>query len=149
MSSTDIVAAFAALRGRAETLITSVPLFWQDEENELPDDPASFLYFELETDRGDVIEIGGGRGANRHRHWGEFNGYLFVPRGKGLPYMLGLAEPIAAVFRSFRGGGVSCSAATVHPVAEGESLVPPGVRSAAGRYSCVMINIPLYYDQIA
>lgn len=145
---TDIVAAFAAIQARAVAQITTLPLLWQDDVNELPLDPAPFVFFELVTDRGSFIEIGGGRGANRYRHECELHAFVFVPRGQGLAYALSLAEPVAVVFRSYRGAGISCGGASVHPVGEGEALVPPGLSSAAGNYACVVVAVPLYFDHI-
>lgn len=146
---TDIVAAYAAIQARAISQITGISLLWQDEGNVLPDTPAPFVYFELVTESGGFIEIGGGRGANRHRHNAELHAYVMVPRGNGLTYGLTRAEPVAAAFRSYRGAGISCSGGTVHPVGEGESLTPPGLSSAAGNYACVMVAIPLYFDQVS
>lgn len=146
---TDIVAALAAIRARAEGQITTLPLKWQDETNELPDEPEPFAFVEVITDRSGFIEIGGGRGANRHRQTGEIHAYVFAPIGRGLAYGAGLAEPVAAVFRSYRGGGISCMGASVHPVGEGSALVPPGLSSAAGNYACVVVIVPFYFDQTA
>lgn len=142
-----ITAAFDSLRARAVAQITMLPLHFQDEENVLPDTPAEFVYFELVTDRGGFLEVGGGRGANRHRSYGEFHAYVFIPRGKGLESGLATAEGVAAVFRSFRNADVSCVGATVHPSAGGEALVPRGIESAADNYTCIVVSVPLYFDQ--
>lgn len=145
---TDIAAAFAAIQARAAAEIAGLPLLWQNEDNELPDEPAPFAYFELITDLGAFIELGGGRGSNRQRTEGELHAYVFAPRGVGLAAMLERAETVAAAFRSYRGGGISCQSATVHPAGEGEALVPPGVRSVAGNFTCCIVSIPIHFDQI-
>jgi hypothetical protein len=147
--STDIVDAIAALRTRAAA-ITAAPVYWRDEDDVvLPDDPAAFVWIEPTIERGVYIEIGGGRGANRYRQTGELAAYVFAPRAGGALAALALAEDVAAVFRSFRGGGVSCHGASVHPAGEGEALTPPGVRSVAGNYVCVTVAVPFHFDQIA
>jgi len=152
--STDIVDAFDAIQalvaGNPPEDLSGSPLTlcWQNEDNALPDEPAPFVYFELTTDRGEFIELGGGRGSNRFRHIAELHAYLFVPRGLGLKAGLQMAEPIAALFRSYKGGGIVCEGASVHPAGEGEALVPPGAEGLAGNYSAVIVAIPLHFDQV-
>lgn len=145
-----IVTAHAALKARGAAQITLLStILWQDEDNQLPDEPAPFVFFELITDRAEFIEIGGGRGSNRARQDGELHGFVFVPRGWGLEAMLPLAEHVAAAFRSYRlAGAVSCGAASVHPVGEGADLVPPGLSSAAGNYSCNLVSVPFFFEQV-
>lgn len=145
----DIVAAHDALKARAAIAAAGMPILWRDEENEpLPDTPAPFVYFEIETDRGRAIEMGGGRGNNRYRNAGELVGYVFVPRGWGMRTALTRGETIAAAFRSFRDASVSCAEATVKPGAEGEALAPPGVRSPAGNYAAAIVVVRFRFDQI-
>ena len=147
--TTDLAGALAIIRARAEAQITTLPLYWQDEDNfALPDEPASFVFFELIARRGRIVGFGGGRGANLYRAPAELNAYVFVPRGQGLPIAAVLAETVAAAFRSFRSGGLSCFDATLHPIGEGEALVPPGLSSAAGNYACVVVSVSLHFDQI-
>lgn len=146
--TTTYPAAWAALRTRAATEI-AVPVFWQFEDNRLPDVPETFAYVEMITERAGFIEIGGGRGANRHRHEAELNLYVFVPIGRGMQAALDAAEPVASVFRSFRQSGVSCDGAEIHPVGQGAELVPPGLSSAAGNYCCVVVSVPVHFDQLA
>ena len=104
---------------------------------------------ELLTERGAFIEIGGGRGNNRFQNDADLVAYVFVPRGKGLAYALSLAEPVAAAFRSFKDASIACNGATVHPVGQGEALVPPGLASIAGNYACAMVSVPLSFVQTA
>lgn len=146
--TTNLAGALAILRTRAETQITTLPLYWQDENSILPDDPVPFVFFELIARRGRIAGYGSGNGANLYRTPCEFNAYVFVPRGQGLPVAAGYAETVAAAFRSYRSGGVSCFDATLHPMGEGEALVPPGLSSAAGNYACVVVNVNLHFDQI-
>ncbi|MGD9880457.1 MAG: hypothetical protein AB7F22_10620 [Reyranella sp.] len=145
---TDIATAWAAIQARAASQITGMPILWPDEGNELPVEPAPFVFIEMTTDRGAFIEIGGGRGSNTFRNRGELLAYVFVPIGEGLARALALAEPVAAAFRSYQGGGVTFDGATVQPLGEGASLVPPGLTSAAGNYSAAMVVCPLHFDQI-
>jgi hypothetical protein len=146
--TTDLAGALAIIRARAEAQITTLPLYWQDEDNfDLPDEPAPFVFFELIVRRGRIAGYGSGRGANLYRTPAELNAYVFVPRGIGLPAAAVLAETVAMAFRSFRSGGLSCFDATPHPVGEGEALVPPGLSPAAGNYACVVVSISLHFDQ--
>lgn len=146
--TTDLAGALAIIRSRAEAQIT-LPLYWQDEDNfDLPDEPAPFVFFELIVRRGRIASFGGGRDANLYRAPAELNAYVFVPRGLGLSVAAILAEPVAAAFRSFRSGGLSCFDATLHPLGEGEALVPPGLSSASGNYACVVVSVSLHFDQI-
>lgn len=149
MTTIAITDAFAAIQARATALITTLPIFWQDDDNHLPDTPEPFVFFEFIVGQARVIEIGGGRGANRHRNAGDLNAYVFVPRGSGLASMLSIAEPIAAAFRGYRNEGISITTASVHPIGEGEDLTPPGLESAAGNYGCVVVNMSIYFDQKA
>lgn len=146
---TDIVAAFAAIKARAVAELTTQTLRWPDDDSPLPENPAPFVFFELITDPGTYIELGGGRGANRWRNSGEIHAYAFVPRGQGAPVALTLAETVAAAFRSYRGSGITCRGATVYPIGEGATLVPPGLSSLAGNYSCAVVAVPIVFDQTA
>lgn len=146
---TTITEAFAAIKARAIATVSGPALAWQDEDNLLPDAPADIVYFEMVTEGGGFLEMGGGRGSNRHRHRAELMAYVLFPRGKGLAYGLSVAEPVAAAFRSWRASGVSFQGATVHPSGEEEPLVPPGVASAAGNYACVTVVAPFTFDQTA
>lgn len=149
MTTIAVTDAYAAIRTRAVAQITTLPIYWPDEDNQLPDTPAPFVFFELTLEGSRVIEIGGGRGSNRHRNSGEINAYVFAPRGAGLTYLLSIAEPVAAAFRGYRASGITINTASVHPLGEGEALVPPGLESAAGAYGCVVVNMPIYFDQKA
>jgi hypothetical protein len=147
--TTDLAGTLAIIRARAEAQITTLPLYWQDEDNfDLPDEPAPFVFFEMIVRRGRIAGFGAGRGANLYRTPAELNAYVLIPRGQGLPVAATYAEAVAAAFRSFRSGGVSCFEATLHPMGEGEALVPPGLSSAAGNYACVVVSVSLHFDQI-
>lgn len=146
---TDVAAAYDALRSRAESGNFGMPIVWREEDNAaLPDTPAPFVYFEIDAERGRVVELGGGRGNNRYRNGGELVAYVFVPRGWGMRPALARAETVAARFRSYRDAHVTCAEATVLPVAEGEGLAPPGVRSPAENYAAAMAVIRFRFDQI-
>lgn len=147
--TTTLAGALAVLRARAEAQITTLPLYWQDEDNfDIPDEPAPFGFIEFIARRGQLVSFGSGPGGNLFRTQGELNAYVFVPRGQGLPVAAGYAETVAAAFRSYRSGGVSCFDATCHPVGEGEALNPPGLSSVAGNYACVVAQVSLHFDQV-
>ena len=144
--STSIAAAWAAVRARIEATV-SLPVYWPEEDKPLPDVPAAFVFVELTMDRPQVIEIGGGRGANRHRNTGEVNAYVFVPRGTGMDNALTKAEAVAAALRGHRGSGITMETCGVHPVGQGEALAPNGMDSASGNYACAVASAPIFFDQ--
>lgn len=144
----SIVSAAASLRSRATAQITTLPIFWQDEQNSLPPEPSPFVFFELIADPAQIVSYGGGRGNNRYRCPAELNGYVFTPRDIGLPAMLPYAEHVAAAFRSFRDSVVSCGAATVHPLGEGQTIRPRGSSVIPGGYAALVVVIGLHFDQI-
>jgi len=143
----DITAVWDLLRARAEANIT-LPMFWQHETNELPDTPESFVYFEIDPARPFLAGFGGGQGNNRYRSGADFNAFVFVPVGQGVRVALQQAETVAALFRSFRSGDISCFEASVHPVGQGAEITPPGLSSAAGNYACAVAIVSLSFDQI-
>ncbi len=145
---TTIVTAFAALRTRAEANITTMLLFWPNENNNLPNQPEPFVYFDIDTFPAVAASFGGGRGNNRYRNAAEFRAYVFVPVDWGLTEALTRAETVAAVFRSHRSDDVSCFGASVHPVGKGTEIIPPGLESAAGNYACAAVIVDMFFDQI-
>ena len=74
--ATDLAGALAIIRARAESEITTLPLYWQDEDNfALPDEPTPFVSFELIVRRGRIAGFGAGRGANLYRTPAELNAW--------------------------------------------------------------------------
>lgn len=145
---TTISDAWSAIRARAEAQLSGLTLWWPFEDNVLPDDPAPFVYFDLDMARARVIEYGGGQARNRHRNEGELHAYVFVPRGYGMADALSRGETVAAAFRSYRVTDIKCAEASVHPLGEGAELVPPGLDSIAENYSAALVIVQLYFDQI-
>lgn len=149
MTATTIVGAYDALRARADAQLPSLDKKWQDEEFELPDTPAPFVYFEIEVDPAFIASFGGDRGQNRYRNPSQLNAYVFVPRGWGLRAAAVRGEAVAAAFRSFRSAEISCFEATVHPLGKGEALVPPGLRDGiSSNYAAVVVSVDFFFDQI-
>lgn len=155
---TTLATALAAFQARIADPVyapvdgdsAEIPRWWQDDNNVLPDTPAPFIFFEIIAVPGQAVSYGGGRGANRYRNAGELNAYVMVPRGQGLATMAGYAEQVAAAFRSYRTTDISCFNATVMPIGDGASLVPPGLSGAdvAGNYSCCVCSVDFFYDTI-
>jgi hypothetical protein len=145
---TTIVTAFAALRALAEANITTMPLRWPDENNELPDEASPFVSFVIDPTKARIAGYGGGRGNNLYRNEAEFQAFVFVPIGWGIAEALTRAEAVAAVFRSYRDDNISCFGASVHPVGKGAEMIPPGLDSAAGNYACAVAIIDMHFDQI-
>lgn len=145
---TTIVTCWAAIKARAIAQVTLLPMYWQDEGGALPDTPAPFVYFHLEMDRAEFIEMGGGRGSNLFRAPGELQCFVFTPRDTGLADALPYAEHVAAAFRSFRDGDVSIGTAVPQPVGDNTPLTPPGMTSPVNNYSCCIVALPIHFDQV-
>lgn len=138
----------ATLKARAAAQI-AIPRYWdKDAKPTLPDDPAPFVYFYIETDPAQFVAYGGGRGANLQRVTGELVGLVHVPRDWGLEEHAAYGEQVAAAFRSHRDEHVSCFAVAPQPAVDGSSLKPPGLESEVVNYSCIVVAVPLFYDQV-
>jgi hypothetical protein len=126
-------------------------LCWQNEDAALPNKPATFVYTEFRAVQASVIEIGGGRGANRHRNGAELDLFVFVPRGEGMTNAggtgcLDLAETFAALLRPYNANGVLVEAVTVYPGGQGSALKPPGFRSEIDNYFFASVGASLRFD---
>lgn len=148
--------AVAAVRSTIEAVApvhpqTSAPLpfGWQGEAPLLlPATPSPFVYTLFDASPDGVIEIGGGRGGNRHRQSLVAEILVFVPIGWGLAYGLNYAEAFATVFRSFAGSGVVCDRVTVHPGGPGSQLSVPGLDNEANNYFWSGCEAEFYFDLI-
>lgn len=151
---TTAAQAYAVVRARLEANVPAglSALRWQDEEAdsngevELPEVPAAFAYTEFLAERSAAIEIGSGRGGNRHRNPGRLDVYVFAPKGQGVAVPLALADAIATLYRPFRSGGVSCVSATSYPGGDGAELTPKGLSSEVGNYFWALCEVELYFD---
>lgn len=112
----------------------------------LPDQPAPFVYTVFTAQRSDVIEIGGGRGANRHRNPAEADILVFVPNGWGQRVATDFAEHFAGLFRAYRDNGVTVDSATVYPGGPGSEIAVPGMDNEAGNYFWAGCGVTFYYD---
>jgi hypothetical protein len=60
--TTSLAATLALLKARGAEQITTLPLYWREDGPViLPDEPAPFVYFELEARRGRLVAFGAGR----------------------------------------------------------------------------------------
>lgn len=139
--------AYDAVRSRIAANITT-PVYWQGEDNTLPDVPMPFYFVEFISETAALVSFGAGRGSNRYRHPAHINAHAFVPQGWGVRPAMDLAETMAALFRSYRDTDISCSDATVHPLGHGSEVAPPGLRSEVGNYFVAVAEISLFYDLI-
>lgn len=144
----SIITALASLRALANNGTITLPMYWPDENNELPDTPAPFVYFAIDTQPAYLASFGSGRFGNTWRTPGELQAFVFVPVGEGIERSVTLAEQVASVFRSYRDSTVSCFAASVHPVGKGSEMIPDGLDSAAGNYACSVALVDLFFDQV-
>lgn len=138
----------------------AVPLRWQNEDVDstgsvvLADPPAPFVYTEFTTGRGEVVSFGAGAGGNRFRVPFDLTAYVFVPKNDftqtrdGLAQAESIAEQIAALFRSYRSGDVSCFDVSVQPGGDGADLTPPGLDSEVGNYFWACAAVSGHFDQI-
>lgn len=151
---TTVAEAWETLRARLDESDSgiAIPLRWQGEDNgPLPDVPSAFAYvvFSNEGSGGAPAAFGGGRGQNTYRNRGFVEAFVFVPNGEGLAEALEKAETIAARFRSYREGDVSCFSADVHPLGDGADYAPPGIsRNEANNYQCALVEATVIFDQI-
>lgn len=149
---TTATQAYEKLRSRLTGADTGIliPLLYQNENAELPDEPTTFAYVEFIVDPslGGPAAFGGGRGQNRYRYSAQLIAYVFVPSNSGLAPAMDHAETIAARLRSFRDTDVSCFDATVQPGGSGADLKPPGLTSEVGNYFYAVAVVSLSFDQI-
>lgn len=144
MTDTPTVAqAYDALRARLAGS-SPLPVYWQNENNTLPDTVAPFAFALFTTFGQQIASYGGGRGANRWRTQGDLEVFVFVPVGNGLAQALDYAEQIAALFRGQRFDGVSCEDVVVDP----HAAVPSSLLDASGNYYAANAVVAFYFDQI-
>lgn len=143
----EVAGVLASLKAIASQ-ITSVPVFWINDNNVLPDPPNPFVFFEFESERGYPAAYGGGRGSNLYRYSGALLGWLAVERARGLEFGLAIAEPIAALFRSYRDSYVSVFEASVRPVTGITDYATAPMQDISGNYNWFLIEIALSFDQI-
>ena len=138
-----------SLKARATAQVTTLPYYWdRDAKPELPNEPTAFVFFRLEMDLARFISTGGGRGNNIQRTDGELQGFVFLPRDWGLEQEAAYGEHVAAAFRSYRDAHVSCGACSPMPAVPGAQLRPDGIDSEVENYSCVVVAVPIYFDQV-
>lgn len=147
----------ALLEGNVPTGVTA--LRWQDQDADsngvvpLPDVAATFLYSEFTIEKSGVIEIGRGRGANRHRVPAQLVIFVLSPRGNGLVNAgvgcLEIATTLAAFFRSTAAlGAIKVDSATAYAGGDGAALKPKGLDSAVAAYFWAACEVEFYFDLI-
>ena len=149
--STTASQAWAAVRARVEAGEIAVPIRWQGESSEpLPDEPAPFVFviFNNRGTGGRPMAFGGGAGRNEWRNNAVVEAFAFVPAAQGLIAAMDLAESIAARLRSYRGAGISCSAADVIPIGPGSDIDVPGMKSPVSAYQCAVCEVQLTFDHV-
>lgn len=127
-----------------------VAMLWYGDPNQvIPDFPQPFAFtiFDAAT-RASVIEIGGGRGANRHRNPSIASVFVCTAKDSGQQRSTDIAEQIAALFRPYNANGIICESATVYPTVDGTALKPPGSNSDVGNYMVAACEVEFYFDLI-
>jgi hypothetical protein len=99
-------AAKALIRSRLETewaaLHAAVPIFWPNENNQLPDPP--FLHAEVRFGATRIAGKAGGLGTNLHRQSGELIVRVFEESLYGDTRADGYADEICTIFRTWQPG---------------------------------------------
>jgi hypothetical protein len=149
-----------AARSRIESssivdrLSNPVPFRWQNEAADslgnaaLPDSPSPFVYCEFIVESGSIAGYGGGRNFNLYRNHARLVAYVLVPKNSGMDQAESIAEQIAALFRSYQDGTISCFDATVYPGGDGAAINPVGLNSPVGNYFYATMESSLIFDQI-
>lgn len=133
---TTTAEAYSALRTRLTAGYSTTPIFWQNENNQLPDDPVAFVFAAFSTSPQSLIATGGGRGGNLFRTYAALECFVFVPLASGIADALTKAESIAALFRGQRFSGISCEAVQIDPsrsnmtARTGRAITPPSPPSS-------------------
>lgn len=151
---TTVTEACAVIRAVMEANIPAnpdggapIPYRWRGEPAPpLPDTPSPFVYTIFAAGRSSTIEIGGGRGSNRHRNPGEVDIFVFIPSDWGEKYGTDIAEHFAALFRSYRDNGVTVEDATVYPGGPGSDIAVPGMDNEASNYIWCGCGVSFYFD---
>jgi hypothetical protein len=132
----------------ADAAGTPLPLQWfgQNDNPVLPDLPAPFLFTVFDASPSAPIEIGGGRGRNRHRCPGSAEVFVFVPRGSGLKAATDIGEAVASLFRPLNDSGVTVDSATVYPGGPGSELSISGLPAVVGDYFYAGAGIEFHFD---
>jgi hypothetical protein len=126
-----------------------VPFRWRgDHMPPLPDTPSPFIYSMFTATRSETIEVGGGRGANRHRNPLEVEVFVFIPNELGLQYGTDIAEHFAALFRPYSASGLACENATAYPGGPGSEISVPGMDNESGNYFWSGCGANFHFDLI-
>lgn len=124
-------------------------VYWDKDAKPTDIDPEqTFVFFYVETDPGEFVSLGGGRGNNLQRVVGELVGLVHIPRDWGLEQHASHGEHVAAAFRSFRDAHVSCGAVTPQPAVDGSNLKPPGLDSEVENFTVIVVAVPFNFDQV-
>lgn len=107
----------------------------------MPEEPTTFVYVEVLTDRPEIVGFGGGRGGNLQRTTGRIEAHVMVPSGSGTVTADELAEQICAVFRGTRLNGLSVFACVPRPTPD---------KTEDGAYARICTaEIEISFDQAA
>lgn len=130
----------AAVKARIAANFTAIAVRYANENNQLPDTPAPFVFVEIDLDPSFNAAYGGGRGQNRHRTTGELLAHFMWPVGWGVEDAFAKAEEFAALFRNYRDSTMSCFAG---------GPMPGTGKTEDGSYShCATVAVDLFFDLI-
>jgi hypothetical protein len=143
--------AKAAVRARLTDASITIPLYYENETVELPDEPTAFGFVIFNNDGPGLgpASFGDGVFQNRWRNTVNVEAFVFVPQGTGTDAANDYAEAICARFRSYRDNNISCLGGAVREAIGGERMIPRGMDSAVGNYWCAIATIDLWFDQIS
>lgn len=142
----DFPAAEAAVKARlvAEWPHADVPIWFENERNQLAATPAPFVFVEVFGETQFIRAYGGGRGANEWEGRGRVEMHVFVPKGRGSALANTYAEALCAIFRGLRFDGVSYHAGSIYQDGTGGPD-----RIDKGNYWMVTAEVPFHFQQTA
>jgi hypothetical protein len=137
----EFSAAATAIRTRFETQWavsnSSVPVFWENENNRLPETEAPFVHIQIRLGASRIVTLGG-ESNNVHRQFGEVIIRLFEVSQYGMDRIRGLADDAAEIFRSY----------ATTPLRFFASAPTGGVEELDGNYAIVTVIASFQYDLI-
>ena len=125
-----------AVMARLSDPSITIPIYFPNEQVELPDEPEPFGFMVFDNDGPGLgpASFGDGVFMNRWRNTGRVEVFVFVPQGTGADAADDHAEAICARFRSYRDATISCFGAAVREAISGQRLAPTGLNEAVGNY---------------
>jgi hypothetical protein len=139
-----------AIKARLVHESITIPIYWENESVELPDEPTAFGFGVFDNDGPGLgpASYGDGAFANRWRNTASVEIFVFVPQGTGTDAADDYAQAICNRLRSYRDSTISCFGAAVREHMGGERMIPRGLDSEVGNYWCAISVVDLHFDEV-